>query len=423
MDGLNRILYGKQQTGFLLLSFILTLFSISLGYFTVLSRTKDITAEINLSQIGKFGIVAEYIRNSDIENSEEMIDNLASLIVVPATEQQISTGEESLKKFGYSRDMDIRFNNFYDYIYANQQGLFIGGLLIISALITAAGVIMFRSVQKNLSDIVHYAGNVFDSGKVNQDNPFYGNTGLLHSTITTLGLRFSRLLDSLNEEKKYLKTFISDVSHQMKTPLAVLRMNSEILQCSGEMSNQERRSFLSQSELQLGRLEWLVAGQLRLAKLEANVVDFDFKHQELFETAEIASGYFREIAQSKNISLVNNIPQSIMVTHDRQWLAEALCNIIKNAVENTHSGGNIEISADETPLTVGIYISDNGKGIEPNVLPHIFKRFYTSGSGVSISNIGIGLALSKSIFEKHNAQVNAQSTLGKGTTIRAILFK
>lgn len=422
MDGLKKILQGKQQTEFLLLSFILTTLCCTIGYGISARRAEKISAEINNVQLGEFGIVAQYIRESGVRNADSVIEELAARMIAEPTEEQIAMGESALIKYGYSSSMDVRFSMFYETINSGQNEIFIGICVITALLISSAGALMFSCARKNLSEIAMYAGRVFDTGRSEKDNPFCGSAGLLHSTITTMGIRFYRMLEALNTEKQYLKIFISNISHQMKTPIAVLRMNNELME-NPDMTASERMEFLRQSEIQLGRLEWLVTGQLRQAKLDADVVDFNFIEQELYKTATIATDYFRDSAERKNISLQNNIPRDIMLLHDREWLAEAICNIIKNALEYTPSGGKIEITADETPLTVGLYISDNGKGISAEALPHIFERFYTSGSGIGVSNVGIGLSLSKSIFEKHNARITAESTEGSGTLIRAIFLK
>lgn len=423
MGGLKYIMRGKQQTGFLLLSFILTVIAGICGYFIALHRADTITTAINDTELGKLGIIAQYLRETEPDRSEEMLADLAARIVMPPNESDIAAGEELVVKYGYSKRMDARFSSYYPYIIKQHSELFIGAILLVSLLITSAGILMFQSVHRNMADIALYAGRILDSGETVKKNPFRGGAGLLHSAVTMLGVRFSRLFDTLGKEKYYLKAFISDVSHQMKTPLTVLRMNNELMQSGRDMSVNDRDDFLAQSELQLGRLEWLVSGQLRLAKLEADVVDFNFTNSSLFDTAETALEYFQKIADFKNITLINSVPADIILPHDPEWMTEALSNIIKNAVENTPSGGRIEISADETPMTIGLYISDSGKGIAPEVLPHIFERFYTSGAGVSISNIGIGLSLSKSILEKHSAQVCARSEPGRGTTIEAIFLK
>lgn len=213
--------------------------------------------------------------------------------------------------------------------------------------------------------------------------------------------------------KQFLKNTISDISHQLKTPLAALNIYNGILQ-DDTTDAEERRQFLSLSEQELDRIETLVQNLLKITKLDAGTVVIDKKEEQLYQLLEDIKAHFsfRAKQEHKQIVLTGNTDVTLLC--DRTWLTQAIENIVKNALDHTSSGGRIQITCKNLTSLIQITISDNGSGIHPQDLHHIFKRFYRSRFSKDTQGIGLGLALAKSVIEAHSGSIEADSKPGIG---------
>jgi len=233
--------------------------------------------------------------------------------------------------------------------------------------------------------------------------------------------RINNLASILNaraerEEKagEFLKNTISDISHQLKTPLAALNIYNEILQ--GEAENASTvQEFANLSEQELDRIEALVQNLLKLTKLDAGAVVFDKHIENLSEMMEDVKKQFsfRAMQDGKEISLSGDSGAELFC--DRIWLMEAVGNLVKNALDHTKEGGRICIEWKSFSSVVRIIVKDDGSGIHPEDLHHIFKRFYRSRFSKDIQGIGLGLPLVKAVVEAHNGMVEVNSNLGTGS--------
>lgn len=215
--------------------------------------------------------------------------------------------------------------------------------------------------------------------------------------------------------KEFLKNTISDISHQLKTPLAALSIYNGILQ--GEARElPEVLEFLRLSEQELDRIETLVQSLLKITKLDAGTVVMDRRPENMAEIMENVRKHFafRAECEHKEIRLSGS-PDS-MLACDRTWLTEAVGNIVKNALDHTEEGGLIQIAWKEQASMLRLTVSDNGGGIASEDLYHIFKRFYRSRYSKDTQGIGLGLPLAKSVVEAHNGTIEVDSMEGKGTT-------
>lgn len=234
--------------------------------------------------------------------------------------------------------------------------------------------------------------------------------------------RLNNSVKKLKEEKLFLKNIISDISHQLKTPLASLIMFNDLMK-NKDMSLEDKNYFLNLSEEQLKRMEWLIISLLKLSRLEAKVIKFDIKSNPIYITIMKSISPIKEKAREKNISINLKLDEKIRFNHDLNWTAEALTNIIKNSIEHTKNGGYINIKIYETPLAIFISIEDNGEGIPKNLIPKIFKRFYKGENSTNPTSIGIGLSLSKRIIESQNGSINVESEIKKGTKFNITFLK
>lgn len=221
-------------------------------------------------------------------------------------------------------------------------------------------------------------------------------------------------INDLKEEKKFLADLLSDISHQLKTPLSSLILYNDIM-LSKNLKEEQRKTFLLSNKNQLDKMNWLIKNLLKLAKLDAKAIQLNKENLSLNETIQDSIEALESKAYEQNIKVTFSEQDKVFLSHDRLWLAEALSNIIKNSIEHTSAGGNVNISLIHNPIYKRITIEDTGEGISEEDLPNIFKRFYKAKSSKKTDSIGIGLALTKSIVESHGGIIEAQSKLKVGT--------
>lgn len=216
------------------------------------------------------------------------------------------------------------------------------------------------------------------------------------------------------KSKKFLRSTISDISHQLKTPLAALNIYNGILQEEAK-DLPSIREFTELSEQELDRIETLVQNLLKITKLDAGTICLEKSLENVSELMESVKKrfLFRAEQEGKEISLSGD--EKIAFLCDRSWMIEAVGNIVKNALDHTEKGGIIRIEWRALTSVIQVTIKDNGSGIHPEDLHHIFKRFYRSRFSKDTQGIGLGLSLAKGVVEAHNGTVEVESALGRGT--------
>lgn len=216
------------------------------------------------------------------------------------------------------------------------------------------------------------------------------------------------------KEKEFLKNTISDISHQLKTPLAALNIYNGLLQDETE-ELPEIKEFARLSEQELDRMEMLVQSLLKITKLDSGTVVFEKTKEnvaDMMRDIELHASY-RAKQEQKTIILSGS--EDSWLFCDRDWLLEAIDNIVKNALDHTEAGDTIQLEWKSLPSGVQIIVKDNGCGIYPEDLYHIFKRFYRSRFSKDKQGIGLGLPLAKAIIEAHSGTIAVDSELGNGT--------
>ena len=215
--------------------------------------------------------------------------------------------------------------------------------------------------------------------------------------------------------KKFLKNTISDISHQLKTPLAALNIYMGLIQDEAE-ELPTIQEFSQLSEQELDRIEGLVQNLLKITKLDAGMIVLEKSLENVSEIAESVKKHFlfRASQEGKEICLSGSGETAFLC--DRSWMIEAISNLVKNALDHTKEGDCICMEWWVSASIVQITIKDNGSGIYPEDLHHIFKRFYRSRYSKDAQGIGLGLPLAKAIVEAHNGTIEVDSTLGRGTS-------
>ena len=237
----------------------------------------------------------------------------------------------------------------------------------------------------------------------------------LFHTVNSMAAVLNAHADNELREKEFLKNTISDISHQLKTPLAALNIYNSLLQ-DGDMELSAVKEFTDLSEQELDRIEILVQNLLKITKLDAGAIVLEKTTENVADMLRDVELHFAYRAKQEHKELVLSGPEEVLLFCDRDWLTEAIDNIVKNALDHTESGDAVHITWKALPNAVQIAVKDNGCGIHPEDLHHIFKRFYRSRFSQDKQGIGLGLPLAKTIVEAHSGTIEVDSELGKGTT-------
>lgn len=222
-------------------------------------------------------------------------------------------------------------------------------------------------------------------------------------------------IENEGKEKEFLKNTISDISHQLKTPLAALNIYNGILQ--GEAENLPTvKEYADLSEQELERIETLVQNLLKISKFDAGTIVMEKTPENISEMMERIKKCFSFRAGQEGKEIILSGDESADFVCDRNWLMEAVNNIVKNALDHTGKGDYVRIEWKTSASSLQIAIKDNGSGIHPEDLYYIFRRFYRSRYSKDKQGIGLGLPLAKSIIEAHGGSIAADSGLGVGST-------
>ncbi len=252
----------------------------------------------------------------------------------------------------------------------------------------------------------------------NQEGTIYH----LYSAIDELAMSLKSKEEAEHQTKTFLKDTISDISHQMKTPLSALHMYNEIIE--GEADNPETvKTFSQKSETALYRMDRLIQLLLKVMRLDAGSISFSKELCKVDEIVEKAIEDLRMRAESEHKQLVTEGSSEQYMDCDPIWTCEAISNLVKNALDHTDENGLVNITWSATPAMLHIIVQDNGSGISPEDLHHIFKRFYRGQNVGSQPGIGLGLPLAKAIVEGQDGSLSVQSVEGEGTTFTVSLKK
>jgi len=248
-----------------------------------------------------------------------------------------------------------------------------------------------------------------------------GQIGILQSEIYKLVVLLQEQSNAATKEKNYLAGMLSDISHQIKTPITAITLMADLLM-KPDLPAKERLEFAAKIDKQVSKITWLIRNLLTLSQLEADVLKLKKEQVLVSELMEKACQPLELLAEVKGVAMITDFNQKerkaasdeLCIICDGAWTAEAVSNVVKNCIEHTSEGGEVRISVTQHNFAVNIIISDNGCGIAKEDLPYIFERFY-KGKHSSKDSVGIGLALAKQIILRQNGVISADSEEGKGT--------
>ena len=242
---------------------------------------------------------------------------------------------------------------------------------------------------------------------------------LAHKANRIIGMYVSDA-EIAEKEKETIQGFISDMSHQMKTPLSGISMYSSLL-LEGNLSNDEQQEFLSRIKSSTEKLQWMMDSLIKMSRLEVGAIQLSPVRAYIKQTITDSISGVVAAASKKNISLTVCPIDDIELLHDRKWTVEAINNILENAVKYSAVDGNIEVALARLSLYTQITVTDNGIGIAENDYNMIFKRFYRGNNAKENEGAGLGLYLAALIMEKQGGYITVDSKPGEYTTFSLFL--
>ena len=340
-------------------------------------------------------------------------------------EAAVSEGEKSLSRYSINRNISPRMMKSYPSVRRVIFFPVFGLLAILSAIWFFMALHELMAIYRDLEALRVECLKAADNSE-NAVITLYGeDLGSVHRISDAVEMLVDRLNNtkfSLSSEQRYLRIFLTDLSHQIKTSLAVVRLNTDMLTELDDLSEEHREKLSDEIQLNLDGMERLVIEAIKLAKLEANAVEYDMQESDLSAVCRIAIKRMSPLLRKKNIIVNTQLPENITMLCDKSWLCEAVENILKNSAD--HSGCT-EISAEVTadPVMAKIVLTDNGAGIPQEDIPRLFERFSSKSGDASMYSSGLGMSISQKIVRSHGGDILVYSTPGKGTRFEFVFLK
>lgn len=315
------------------------------------------------------------------------------------------------------------FTVYTAWIFLNTAMTISAVLLCISVIILfAAFVFMLKthilSILTRLSDMISSLGDMWKNEEFSVLND--DMLSKLQAQVIKLYGILKAQNTRLKNERNEIKSLISDISHQLKTPLSNFRVYCSLLQDESLPAGQ-RKEFTQNMQNQLDKLCFLLENLIKMSRLESGIIQLNPQMESLNETCLTAIRQVYQKAQAKNIEISFKAIQDIHLEHDRNWTAEALFNILDNAVKYTQSSGSLTVSIERYELFARIDSADTGTGLDEAEINNIFKRFYRGENARDQEGVGIGLYLSREIIQKQGGYIKVHSKKGEGSTFSLFL--
>ncbi len=292
--------------------------------------------------------------------------------------------------------------------------------VILAALLCLVGGYGIYKNRKTYRSVDKLLDCVLSREKIEISDVKEGELSALANKINRIQEVLEKQIERAEEEKEQVKSLVSNMSHQLKTPLANLSVYTEIL--SGrELEEKTKEEAAEKIGRQIDKLDWIISSLARMVKLEQNMIAFDAEGISIRKTILDAVDTVYEKLEKKGITLISEPYEDILLYHNRRWTAEVFVNLLENAVKYTAQGGTIRIRVCPYEIYTEIQFADNGCGIREEEITDIFKRFYRSREVEHIEGSGIGLYLSNLILEKEKGYMTVRSVYGKGSCFSVFL--
>lgn len=375
---------------------------------------------IILIYVFSFNMVYLYQENIYKEKYNMFVNNV--IYVVKKNYPNVSNKELSdilngKSDYNYLNEYGIDVDDEFALISMNKENkkIFIINNVILGSFILVLSIILIinKNYENNkLEEIIHLIEEI---NKKNYNLNIKGTDETMISKLKNEMYKTVVMLkndaDNSLKDKLIIKTYLEDISHQLKTPLTVINISLDNLIDNPNMDEKNRNEFISKISKEVTNINNLIQNLLKLSKFEVNVINFVNKSVSIKEFINKIVDKISLIADLKNINIKVNILNDFNLNIDLNWQIEALSNIVKNAIEHSNENDIVYINCNDNKIYSKIEIINNGI-INDKDLNKIFDRFYTNKKGYCES-VGIGLSLAKNIIEKNNGKIDVYSKDGK----------
>lgn len=350
-----------------------------------------------------------------IDNVLEKYPDIEKREIVEILNSSDKTNNEILREYGIELDKDsVILENNTDF-----QKFIIIDVSTLIVFILILSIIVFKynhSESKKINEITKYIAEINRGNyKLNIEENTEDELSILKNELYKITIKLKEVAENSQKDKTTLKDSLSDISHQIKTPITSILIMLDNILSDENMPEDIKKDFIKDIKREIVNIKFLVESILKLSKIDSNSIKFIKKEVFIKDIINEAVKNVSMLSELKNIEIIVLGDDSIKTICDLKWQVEAITNILKNCIEHSYENKKIYINYNQNNMYTELKIEDNGTGIDAKDLPHIFERFY-KGKNSSSDSVGIGLALSKSIIESNNGYIQVDSKLNKGTT-------
>lgn len=349
-----------------------------------------------------------------IDNVLEKYPDIEKREIVEILNSSDKTNNEILREYGIELDKDsVILENNTDF-----QKFIIIDINTLIVFILMLSIIFFKynhSESKKINEITKYIEEINRGNyKLNIEENTEDELSILKNELYKITIKLKEVAENSQKDKTTLKDSLSDISHQIKTPITSILIMLDNILSDENMPEDIKKDFIKDIKREIVNIKFLVESILKLSKIDSNSIKFIKKEVFIKDIINEAVKNVSMLSELKNIEIIVLGDDSIKTICDLKWQVEAITNILKNCIEHSYENKKIYINYNQNNMYTELKIEDNGTGIDAKDLPHIFERFY-KGKNSSSDSVGIGLALSKSIIESNNGYIQVDSELNKGT--------
>lgn len=290
-------------------------------------------------------------------------------------------------------------------------------LVLLLCIVISCSVYKNRKTYRTIDYLLE---QVLSQNKIELSDLKEGELSALVNKINRIQEVLGKQIEQAEEEKEQVKRLVSNMSHQLKTPLANLMVYTDILNTQ-DLEIHKKAEVTEKIKKQSEKLNWIISSLGKMVKLEQNVISFEIKENFIKQTILDAIDTMYEKAEKKEITIQAEPYEDCLLYHNRKWTAEVFVNLLENAVKYTKRGGEVWIRIHPYEIYTEIQFEDNGCGIHEEEITEIFKRFYRSQEVEHIEGSGIGLYLSNLILEKEKGYLVVKSIYGEGSCFSVFL--
>lgn len=350
-----------------------------------------------------------------IDDVLEKYPDIEKREIVEILNSSDKTNNEILMEYGIELDKDsVILENNTDF-----QKFIIIDINTLILFILILSIIFFKynhSESKKINEITKYIEEINRGNyKLNIEENTEDELSILKNELYKITIMLKEVAENSQKDKTTLKDSLSDISHQIKTPITSILIMLDNILSDENMPEDIKKDFIKDIKREIINIKFLVESILKLSKIDSNSIKFIKKEVFIKDIINEAVKNVSMLSELKNIEIIVSGDDSIKTICDLKWQVEAITNILKNCIEHSYENKKIYINYNQNNMYTELKIEDNGTGIDAKDLPHIFERFY-KGKNSSSDSVGIGLALSKSIIESNNGYIQVDSELNKGTT-------